>query len=297
MVSVLMSTYNESVDEVVSSVESILNQTYQDMELIIVLDNPNNIAVNQWIKEVACDLDGKVHIIEHQQNCGLVQSLNDAFAVAKGNLLARMDADDICMETRIEKQVKYMMEHPECDILGCNRIDIDEKDNIISNQRKVLTEDKQLKKILKFGSPFTHPSIMMRRSVLEKVGGYRNVKYAEDYDLYLRCLKEGMRFANLGEALVKYRIRESGISLGRAYEMLLGKKCAYAFFCESNKACPTGMILEEKIENYKEYISAIKKRKITGILKAVIKDFVLLDELYRNIMFKLLYRFGGSNAD
>ncbi len=297
MVSILMSTYNETIEEVTASVESMLNQTYQDMELIIVLDNPLNEHVNQWVKDMAVKTNGKVRVVEHQENKGLVQSLNDAFAVSQGELLARMDADDISVATRLEKQVQYMEMHPECAVLGCNRIDIDEESNVIHHERRVIEKDKQIKKILRYGVPFTHPSIMMRREALEKVGGYRDIVAAEDYDLYLRFLKNGEGFANLSDRLIKYRVRKTGISISRSYEMLLGKKYAYDLYRYGESAKRKECLSESKIENYKEYVQAIKNRKIGKVVRTVWNDKLLLGELYRNSMFKLLYQFGGSNVN
>lgn len=290
-----MSTYNEKLEEVKQSVESILNQTYQNIELIIVLDNPQNVEVNQWLKELEKLQEKIVICVEHAENKGLVQSLNDAFEKAKGTLIARMDADDICLPQRIEKQVEYMEEHPECFVLGCNRVDINEQGQVINNQRKVVCEDKLLRKMLKYDSPFTHPSLMIRREVMEKLNGYRNVDSAEDYDFFLRCKKEGYGFANLSEQLLRYRIRPKGISKSRAYQMVKGKRFAKKISKKQSLLIEGPDYNDNERLVYEQYLQAIEKKKYLEMLIAVLKGkSLIISELYGGICFKMYLELGGK---
>ena len=107
LISVIMSTYNESEDYIRSSVSSILRQTLHDLELIIVIDNPENEAAVTAVNAFASE-DSRVKILCNENNLGLVRSLNKAISAAHGEILARMDADDISLPQRLEKQLAFL---------------------------------------------------------------------------------------------------------------------------------------------------------------------------------------------
>lgn len=294
MVSVLLSTYNETLEEVKASVESMLAQSYQDVEIIIVLDNPENEKVNEWLYGMA-EKYARVKCITHDINQGLVNSLNDAFAVSKGEYIARMDADDISLPDRIENQVQYMKNHPQCAILGTNRIDIDEGGNVLSKPHRIVTMNEAIQRILPYGGAFTHPTIMIRREVLECLGGYRAIPAAEDYDLYLRAKASGYEMFNLAEPLLYYRIRQAGISKSNPYKALCGAH--HALKCvRKGKLLPFTCDYQKKthVENYQEYLTAIKEHRILVIIICIIRDRRLLYEFYRNLRFQWILKCDGE---
>ncbi len=294
MVSVLLSTYNETLKEVQTAVESMLNQTYEDMEVVVVLDNPENKVVNEWLTEKAAEPDSRVRCVIHEKNEGLVKSLNDAFTASAGDLIARMDADDISMPQRIEKQVAYMQKHPECALLGTKRIDIDEAGRPLPTDYKIVTTDKAIKRMLRYGSAFTHPTIMLKRSVLEELGGYREVPSAEDFDLFLRCAAKDYGMANLNEPLLYYRIRTSGISRANPYKAMCGSH--YALRCARKGMQPFDYPCEEEkfVANYRNFSEALSGRKLGKLLGCIAKDGRLLYELYRTVRFKLIMSRDGE---
>ena len=147
LISVIMSTYNESEDYIRSSVSSILRQTLHDLELIIVIDNPENEAAVTVVNAFASE-DSRVKILRNERNLGLVRSLNKAISAAHGEILARMDADDISMPQRLEKQMAFM-EHEQFDIVGAVTQYIDENGMPVAGGHTYKTE-KQLKRILQF---------------------------------------------------------------------------------------------------------------------------------------------------
>ncbi len=105
LISVIMSTYNESVSELRESIESVLKQTYSNIEFIIVIDNPNNEELSAFIYSFD---DPRIRVIKNDRNIGLVNSLNKAICQSKGKYLARMDADDICEANRLKLQKDYL---------------------------------------------------------------------------------------------------------------------------------------------------------------------------------------------
>lgn len=218
LVTVIMSTFNEKVEEVESAVSSILNQTYKHFELIIVLDNPDNEKIITVIENYARS-NSKIKIIYNQKNLGLAQSLNKAIRLAKGKYIARMDADDISFPNRIDKEVKYLKKY-NLDMVATNRIDINEKGEQLNIKSK-LPKTKSVNKILPIGNFITHPTILIKADVIKDVKGYRDFRSSQDYDLWLRIITEGYKIGILDEPLLYYRVRANSISKSNKYKQYL----------------------------------------------------------------------------
>lgn len=103
-ISVIMSTFNEKLEWVKEAIDSIINQTYRNIEFIIIVDNPNNIELKNMLEQY-CIEDDRIKIIVNEFNIGLVKSLNKALKICSGEFIARMDADDISVKYRLEKQL------------------------------------------------------------------------------------------------------------------------------------------------------------------------------------------------
>lgn len=211
IVSVLMSCYNESEKELKESIESILSQTLTNFEFIIVNDNPENNELKKILKKYQLD-DIRIKIISNKSNIGLARSLNKALEISKGKYIARMDADDISLENRLKEEVEYLEKHLDCDLVTTNRDDIDENSNVIKRSSSIIVKDELIPKILKYGSIITHPSVMLKSSILKALNGYRPFKSSQDYDLWLRMVSKGYKFHILPQVLIKYRIRQNSIT-------------------------------------------------------------------------------------
>ena len=206
-----MSCYNETERELKESIESILLQSYSNFEFIIVNDNPLNDRLKKVLDAYQLD-DRRIKIINNETNLGLAKSLNKALACSRGKYIARMDADDISLLNRFEKEVEYLESHKDCDVVSTNRDDIDENSNIIRKATAILVEDEAIPKILKYGSIITHPSVMIKSELLKQLKGYRTFKSSQDYDLWLRMISLNYHFHILPEVLIKYRIRTNSIT-------------------------------------------------------------------------------------
>ncbi len=207
VVSVVMSVYNGAkfLDK---AINSILAQTYTDFEFLIVNDGSTDNSLN--IINRAKKNDSRIKIID-QENEGLVTSLNKAISKASGKYIARMDADDISMPTRLEKQVKFLDSMSKVDILGTGFIFFNSNGSELGRQG-VLVNDADIKRELCLRNPYGHGSVMMRREIFNQLGGYSNdVGPVEDYDLWLRFAKIST-MAGLPDFLYKWRINPSGIS-------------------------------------------------------------------------------------
>ncbi len=210
-VSVIMSAYNEKPEYLKSAVCSIINQSYSNLQIIIVIDNPDNKELVCVLEEYA-QKDGRIVLIKNPKNCGLVYSLNRALEVANGKYIARMDADDISDLRRIELQIEFLNKTG-TDLISSNVINIDEHNKPIQDATSFPNEHDKITKILKFYDCMVHPSWFGKKAVFDELNGYRNIKSCEDYDFLLRAVIKGYKLGVVKDALLKYRINTSGISL------------------------------------------------------------------------------------
>ncbi|MBR1605192.1 MAG: glycosyltransferase [Alphaproteobacteria bacterium] len=199
-VSVLMPVYNTKEEYLREAIESILNQTFRDFEFLIIDDGSTNNA-----KEVIWSYrDRRIKYFE-QENRGLIYTLNKGLELCKGEYIARMDSDDISLPERFEKQVDYLDEHPETGLVG-SLIKTFPQENII-----YIKEYSKYLDMIK-GNQVAHPSIMVRKSILEKYHlKYENYLHAEDYELWTRMIKYTELY-NLQEVLLNYRCHNDQIS-------------------------------------------------------------------------------------
>lgn len=201
-VSIIMGVYNcQSTLE--SCIKSILEQTYEDWELIMC-DDGSNDDTYKIAKYYESKYPEKIKVLKNEMNMKLAATLNNCLNVAQGEYIARMDADDICIKNRLEKQVLFLDNNKEYAVVGTKRIIFDE-----DGEKGVRGSSGEANpNSMIYGVPFAHPTIMMRKDVYETLGGYSvggKVTRCEDMELWFRFFKEGYRGYNLAEPLLKYR--------------------------------------------------------------------------------------------
>lgn len=209
LVSVIMPVYKEPLSYFNLAVNSILEQTYQNIELLVIVDNPSNYSVLGRVKELAND--GKVRFVTNERSLGIVKSLNRGLEVARGDLIARMDSDDIALPMRIAREVRFLKDH-NLDLVATNVIDVDQQGQPTGAGSNYPTTDKYIKAYLKYGDCMPHPTWLGTRLFFDSVHGYRDVDACEDYDLLIRGALAGAKFGLLREPLLKYRINPDGIT-------------------------------------------------------------------------------------
>jgi glycosyltransferase involved in cell wall biosynthesis len=202
LVSVLMPVY-DGQRYLSSSVESILGQSYRDFEFIIIDDGSNDSSLS--ILNGYAEADSRIKLIS-RENKGLVQTLNEGIGLARGSLVARMDADDISYPTRFERQINYLKNNPDCVVVGSKAMLIDaDGDPICEYSRQCDHESIDNEHMAGRGGSICHPAAMFRKDSLIRVGGYcQEYEHAEDLDLFLRLAEVG-RLANIPEVLFEYR--------------------------------------------------------------------------------------------
>jgi glycosyltransferase involved in cell wall biosynthesis len=184
--------------------ESVFNQTIMPGEVVLVQDGP----ITEELAEVVMKWKKKLPInhIVHSKNLGLGRSLSLGLLQCKGDLVARMDADDICHPARFEKQVRYLQKHPDIDVVGSWIAEFEgEVDNVVS--RRVLPESHEdLLPFAKKRCPLNHPTVVYRKKSILAVGNYDKFKNQQDYHLWVRLLNAGYKIANIPEPLLYMRI-------------------------------------------------------------------------------------------
>ncbi|WP_238916549.1 glycosyltransferase [Clostridium sp. YIM B02555] len=204
-ISVVMPVYNAE-KYLKESIESILNQTYENFEFIIVNDGSTDDSLN-IIKRYS-DMDDRIVIID-RENKGLVYTLNEGIDLAKGKYIARMDADDISLPDRFMKEFEFLEKNSEYSMVSTfitafgNGYSDKEMRNfeIIHNK-----EDFEFIDLLCGGFVLCHPTVMIRRVLFQKYGKYdESYLYCEDLELWLRFMKNGVKIKNLSERLLMYR--------------------------------------------------------------------------------------------
>lgn len=219
MISVIMSTYKEDERLLRESIESILNQTYRDFEYIIILDYPDNDVHKSVIEEYALK-DDRIHFYINEKNMGLTDSLNRGLSLCHGEYIARMDADDISLPDRLERQMKYL-EKNHYDLIGGITEMINENGSLLYSIKSVPTDPKKINKALRYSQCIAHPTWLGKKEVFEKNAGYRHMPLCEDYDFTLRAVLNGFVISNLNEPVLKYRMTSNSISRSSLFEQYL----------------------------------------------------------------------------
>lgn len=219
---VIMSVYkNDKLKFLKESVQSILNQTFSQFDYYIAFDGPVASDIDNYITSI---VDSRIRLFRLVKNEGLANTLNYLLKIILNNpdyqLIARMDADDISLSERFAKQLAFLSENPDIACVGCWYQEIDESGKHLAD-RKLPIDHASLKKRYYTRTPFAHSSVIYRRQLIEKSGLYpTDTVLMEDNVLWGKALKEGFRFANVPEYLLKFRkdklfyIRRSGFYYG-----------------------------------------------------------------------------------
>jgi len=215
LLSIIMPVFDSSL-YLGAAIESMLNQTFSDFEIIVLDDCSQDDSFQ--IAQAYAQMDSRIRTYRNIRNMQLASTLNRAAKLSRGAYLARMDSDDLSLPRRLERQIALLENNPSIAIVGCNIVIIDASGKKVG-LRRYYHQDTEIRKKIFFFSPFCHPAIMMRKSMLLACGGY-NEQYipAEDYELYFRIGKIG-HFANINEYLFQYRINPNSISQTQTLNM------------------------------------------------------------------------------
>lgn len=204
LISIALPAYNAK-DYIAECLDSLLAQTYQNFEIILIDD----CSTDGTADVVAGYTDSRIHYFKNEKNSGIVYSLNKAYALSRGEYLARMDADDICMPERLEKQINFLEQHKDISLVSVWFQTFDGASGIC----RYATEPEEIKCKLLFSLQLLHPGWMFRRELVQEHNlQYREeYKYAEDWDFLVRATSV-TRLSNIPEILMNYRINPNQVS-------------------------------------------------------------------------------------
>jgi glycosyltransferase involved in cell wall biosynthesis len=301
VISVVMAVHN-SEKYVREAVDSILNQTFKNFEFIIINDGSTDKT-----REILESYNDPRIALTHQKHIGLTKSLNKGIALAKGNYIARQDADDISLPDRLEKQIEFLELHKDIALLGTAAQIIDNKGYYLKTVEYPI-DHSSLEIAMNHSNHFWHGSVMFRRQNFLELGRYREIFFtAQDYDLWLRFV-EKFKVANLLEPLYKYRLNYLSLS----FKKIVYQRRLAIFARELARARKKGIKQQPIIDVLESYLklplNLAEKRELIQIynpwglllLRHNKKDqaFFLMDEVFEyhpSSLFKLLFKITKLN--
>ena len=273
-ISVAMSVFNGArfLDEAIASVRA---QTFEDFEFLI-LDDGSQDATPAIIHSHAAQ-DARIRPII-RENRGLVSSLNQLLSESRAPVIARMDADDICLPARFERQIAFLRANPDYGVVGCLTENIDETGAALPHASRdhPLTHEQFLAAIEERAPLLCHPSVMFRRDVVLRAGGYHAAfRHCEDLDLWLR-LATLTRLGNVPERLIRYRHYENQVSSRHATEQQTGAAIARLAYKERQAGRPDPTAMLASLPPLEE-LDAVFGRE--GVARQV-REMIVLDLRY-----------------
>tara|TARA_B110000977_G_scaffold200555_1_gene291532 strand:+ start:757 stop:1524 length:768 start_codon:yes stop_codon:yes gene_type:complete len=231
-VSIVLPT-NRFDKNLIRSIDSALNQTFKSIEVIIIINGENKDLISENLNRIYSLNQIKIHLVNtHFINFSLAYGVD----ISKGDFVVRLDSDDFMLESRIEEQYDFMISNHDYVIVGSYVQKV--KNNQNHGINKYPINDKDIKNALFFKNPFCHPSTMLRKSVLLKMGSYQGGVLAEDYDLYLRLISfsKSIKFYNIPKVLLYYNIDDGEAKKSRrAYISMMSSQVYQLFYSRNIK--------------------------------------------------------------
>lgn len=245
-ISVLMSVYfREKAPYLRESLQSIKNQTWLPDQVVIVKDGTLNSELNQVLKNFydECHTLFEITLVSIETRVDLGTALNRGLEVCEFPIIARMDSDDHALKNRFENQIRFFSRHPDVKVWGGSVQEFcDTWDNPIS-YRKVPTSLNDIKKFSRIRNPLNHMTVMFDKNYINDLGGYHCLPGFEDYDLWLRVLKqEDGLIANSSRVLVAARVNNLQNRRGGVKYILQNIHARYRFYCEGTITLPSFII-------------------------------------------------------
>ncbi len=208
-ITVLMAVYNGEA-YLKECIDSVLNQTYKDFEFLIVDDG----STDSTLDIIKSYKDNRIRLLRNEKNLSQVSSLNIGLEHAKGEYIARIDADDIMLPSRLERQLNFLEKRPDMALIGSYGEAINEKGQPISESRLPIRNEEIIATVLFGEFIMVHSSIMFRKDIIMSTGKYNEAfSFTEDYKLTTDLLAKGHKINNMPEIFIKYRIHNDRISV------------------------------------------------------------------------------------
>ena len=202
-----MSVYaGEKAEYLGESLRSLLNQTLLPEKIIIVKDGTLTASLEAVISAFKTEVPSIVFPVGYDENKGLGYALNFGMKFIDTDIVARMDADDIAVEERFQIQIEFLRAHPEIDAVGSLIAEFADDATKPHQTKKVPEYHPEILRYARLKNPINHMTVVFRRDIVERAGGYMHAPFFEDYYLWVRMLKMGMKFHNLQTPLILARV-------------------------------------------------------------------------------------------
>lgn len=248
-VTVLMSVYNTNLEILKEAIESIFNQTYKEYEFLIINDGSKNGEI-ELIKSYN---DSRVKIINNEKNLGLEKSLNKGLQKANGEYIVRMDTDDISHIDRIEKQLEFIEKNPQYSIVS-SRVNYFDENGIYGNSKR---HGEVKKEDLLFGNPFAHPTMIIKKEDILKIGGYPLYRRCEDYAMVINLYAKGYKGYVFNDILLDYRLDKNNYMKKKLKDRLIECKMKWKELKKLNIN-----VIKRILYSVKPFIAGIVPKKI-----------------------------------
>lgn len=261
--SVLMAVYkNDNPEYLKISIDSMLNQTKKTNDFVIVKDGKLTEELDRVIDDYTSKFPNIFNIICLEDNVGLGKALSIGIIKCKNELVARMDSDDYSFSNRIEKELELLSNNPNVDLVGTESFEFTEEAHKPIQYNKYPTNHDDIVKYAHSRNPYSHPSVIFKKSKVISSGNYQDVYLCEDYDLWIRMIQNGCICANVDEYLTGVRIsndffkRRSGLKYVKSINNLMKRNMKNGFF------------------TFKDYIKNMFIRSIVYLMPNNLRSFI-----------------------
>jgi glycosyltransferase involved in cell wall biosynthesis len=257
LVTVLMPVYNAE-RFLKHAVQSVLTQTFTDFELLIINDGSTDASVSI----IQSFNDKRIRLVHNEKNSGVIDTLNKGISLATGKYIARMDADDYCLPTRFEKQVRYLEQHAAVAVLATQVLQVNALDDDLGtwDDDTRNSSPQEIFKALAKTNCIAHPTVMMRTEIIRAYAYNKKQKGSEDWDLWMRLVSEGHRIDKLPEFLLKYRLHTASVTAIHNRELTTEKKIN----------CVRITFLKERLKKFQ--LKEFELLVIVAILRTIARD-------------------------
>jgi len=209
LISVVIPCYNAE-QFVKQAIDSIINQTYTNLEIILIDDGSTDSTL-KILNECSLN-DSRISVYRNPENRKLIYTLSKGIELAAGEYIARMDADDTCTADRIQTQLNYLLDHPEVDACSTGYNVINFKGKILTTKFPKAINSATLKFISMFSTPINHGALLAKSNVMKENKYDKKYLHSEDYELFSRLLLNGYKMTNLNKSLYNYRKNLNSVS-------------------------------------------------------------------------------------
>lgn len=221
-ITVVMPAYREKKEQISQAIESILKQTYEDFQYIIVLDDPDNKELEELLHFYE-EKDKRIRLYENEKNMGCPYSKDRGIRLAQTEYVAIMDSDDVARPDRLEREL-YALESNQLDLVGAYVSVMDEDGKYLYDMDNLPLTHEKIVKRMRVNNCVPHPTWFLRKQMYINLGGYTDMQGGEDYDFLLRAIEQGYKLGIVDKILLDYRLSAHSISRNNLYKQYLMMK-------------------------------------------------------------------------